>query len=667
MNKDRTNYSYGVVLDKDITIDKQIEVDSINLSISTWGHKVTNSTNFYDEEEGSFALFSVTNGASLFIDSIPGYDSNTKAHNDGLINIVGNGVYIAYVVGNPSHFTISTKGNISSDKGIVYMKDGGGIDLYGGTYECTGEGELFKTEGDNTYINIKGGWYKNFDPTQYVQGGYGVTNDNGTYVVGKHTVNFISDEYSTFTPSGEVEVAGEEQIPYRIVSNKRGYYLQKILKDDDVVDTDFQNGLDYGGIKYTGSSSHINAEREVKAILVEDPTNSQEVYITNSETDTTTAPLNPEINEQTTSTNLLNSLLTPEAKQKTEEIGEDAEVYLKVVEETDQDKIEKAKQYLNQDTYSVVLDITLNLKVGKEYEESIKETPMPINIEIDVPEELKLKSVTETRKYTIIRVHGDDIETLDGYYNRETGKLSFNTDKFSTYAIAYKDVPRTLTDWDLISFRTNYGENVSSFGIYVSNLSKETFGINDEEEYQITKNGKDYIVSTQINKETNQDNLNLVNTSLNGGTLLNVVKVSNMELKVDDAQARAVTSFKDVKGYFVIPSEYIGGGYSFTVIKVTSGNVENVPYEYDEYAQGANINFEYMGEGTYALIVKKVETNNTTTNTDSVGEQTQAKEEVKKEKSNTSLSCADAMKDKNWIWSESKKACVYRVSNTSSK
>ena len=34
---------------------------------------------------------------------------------------------------------------------------------------------------------------------------------------------------------------------------------------------------------------------------------------------------------------------------------------------------------------------------------------------------------------------------------------------------------------------------------------------------------------------------------------------------------------------------------------------------------------------------------------------------------NKVVTCEEAMNSKNWTWSESKKACVYRVSNTSSK
>ena len=31
------------------------------------------------------------------------------------------------------------------------------------------------------------------------------------------------------------------------------------------------------------------------------------------------------------------------------------------------------------------------------------------------------------------------------------------------------------------------------------------------------------------------------------------------------------------------------------------------------------------------------------------------------------VTCEEAMGSKNWTWSESKKACVYRVTNTGSK
>ena len=45
-----------------------------------------------------------------------------------------------------------------------------------------------------------------------------------------------------------------------------------------------------------------------------------------------------------------------------------------------------------------------------------------------------------TREYFIIRVHSGNVAILDCAYDNTTAKGSFVTDKFSTYAIAYRDI-----------------------------------------------------------------------------------------------------------------------------------------------------------------------------------------------------------------------------------
>ena len=40
-----------------------------------------------------------------------------------------------------------------------------------------------------------------------------------------------------------------------------------------------------------------------------------------------------------------------------------------------------------------------------------------------------------------MRVHEGEVTIIDVVYDETTGMISFETDKFSTYAIVYKDVP----------------------------------------------------------------------------------------------------------------------------------------------------------------------------------------------------------------------------------
>ena len=91
------------------------------------------------------------------------------------------------------------------------------------------------------------------------------------------------------------------------------------------------------------------------------------------------------------------------------------------------------------------LDINLYKKVNSNEnntqitETQITETQKDINLSIDIPENLINENEGVTRSYQLIRVHDGVAETLDAQYDAETKSLTFNTDRFSTYALGYKD------------------------------------------------------------------------------------------------------------------------------------------------------------------------------------------------------------------------------------
>ena len=91
------------------------------------------------------------------------------------------------------------------------------------------------------------------------------------------------------------------------------------------------------------------------------------------------------------------------------------------------------------------LDINLYKKVESDEnntqitETQITETQKDINLSIDIPQNLINENEGVTRSYQLIRVHDGVAETLDAQYDAETKSLTFNTDRFSTYALGYKD------------------------------------------------------------------------------------------------------------------------------------------------------------------------------------------------------------------------------------
>ena len=84
------------------------------------------------------------------------------------------------------------------------------------------------------------------------------------------------------------------------------------------------------------------------------------------------------------------------------------------------------------------LDITLYKNIDGT-NKSIHELTKVMKVTIKVPEELINKDSKTKREYYIARSHNGKVDILETKYNEKTNSLTFETDKFSDYAILYKD------------------------------------------------------------------------------------------------------------------------------------------------------------------------------------------------------------------------------------
>ena len=83
------------------------------------------------------------------------------------------------------------------------------------------------------------------------------------------------------------------------------------------------------------------------------------------------------------------------------------------------------------------LDLSLFKKMGNDADRTaIHEAETAFDVTVDIPSDL-LEPYGYTRTYSIVRVHNGVAETLPSTVSN--GKISFSTDKFSTYLIAYSD------------------------------------------------------------------------------------------------------------------------------------------------------------------------------------------------------------------------------------
>mgnify|MGYP004661339623 CR=1 FL=1 len=142
-------------------------------------------------------------------------------------------------------------------------------------------------------------------------------------------------------------------------------------------------------------------------------------------------------------------------KEKTDvENGANARVWLEIatadISGADMHKIEeKAKEIVGKDISKVVyFDVNLFKTITKDgsmTKTQITEPGVEIEVTVSIPKNLLQTEKTDVGTYKIIRFHNGVVESLDAKFDRETGTLTFKTDRFSIYAIAYMTMAATPT------------------------------------------------------------------------------------------------------------------------------------------------------------------------------------------------------------------------------
>ena len=115
--------------------------------------------------------------------------------------------------------------------------------------------------------------------------------------------------------------------------------------------------------------------------------------------------------------------------------GKKIEIVLEVKEAQTNELIETNTKGYKVGKY---LNITLYKSVNGT-NESIHELTKVLKVTIKVPEELINKDSKTKREYYIVRSHNGKVDILETIYDEKTNSLTFETDKFSDYAIIYKD------------------------------------------------------------------------------------------------------------------------------------------------------------------------------------------------------------------------------------
>ena len=138
--------------------------------------------------------------------------------------------------------------------------------------------------------------------------------------------------------------------------------------------------------------------------------------------------------------------------------GKKVEIVLEVKEAQANELIETNTKGYKVGKY---LDITLYKNIDGT-NESIHELTKAMKVTIKVPEELINKDSKTKREYFIARSHNGKVDILETSYNEKTNSLTFGTDKFSDYAILYKDTKEKEAVTPTVKVETTNKETVKA-------------------------------------------------------------------------------------------------------------------------------------------------------------------------------------------------------------
>lgn len=124
--------------------------------------------------------------------------------------------------------------------------------------------------------------------------------------------------------------------------------------------------------------------------------------------------------------------------------GEDIDVYL-VVRDANATVSDDEKNSINGVLtigmeVGMYLDIEMFKKIGDNLPSQITATQEDMTIKLTIPDHLLNTNPKVRRTFYIIRSHDGKLNRIYCTFDKNTNELSFKTDKFSTYAIVYKDV-----------------------------------------------------------------------------------------------------------------------------------------------------------------------------------------------------------------------------------
>ena len=253
----------------------------------------------------------------------------------------------------------------------------------------------------------------------------------------------------------------------------------------------------------SGSKSHHCTVCDARTDITEIPV-IKENKDDNAKTDVTVSQGKdaPDTTFDESDEELTDKILTED--EKAQAAGKDIKIKLSINNISDNASDEDNKLIKNRLTVSqkvgMILDIKLNMTIGSDSKQ-VYETAQEITLSAEIPEELLNNNSDIIRKYSVIRIHDSKAEILKSEYNAQTKKITFKTDRFSTYAIIYEDTKKDNTQETTKPAGGNTQETTKPTGGNTQETTKPTGG-NTQETTKPT--GDNTILSTDITNSSIQ-------------------------------------------------------------------------------------------------------------------------------------------------------------------
>lgn len=222
----------------------------------------------------------------------------------------------------------------------------------------------------------------------------------------------------------------------------------------------------------------------------------------------------------------------------------------------------------------------------------------------------------------------------DGYCLSKNADGTINVTKATQTAVKEPTVVGNQENLDIIK-KTEEFKNVKNVGINVD--TKKTLTETETKEIEKKNEDNNFAISYKIP-------LNLKLTAIkDDGTETNITKLDQeitITLALSDENVKALKGAKEIK-----VARFHGDEVTLLDAKL-EGNI--LTFKTDRFSTYVVVAYKEAGSPSTPSVTPTPETKPNTTPTGSV-------------------TCEESMGSANWIWSESKKACVYKVSNTSVK